>query len=77
MVPLADMLNHKRSGSEETEWIFDDATNTFVVKALKKISRNQEIHFTYGSKCNSKLFVNYGFVEVQDHTEAIQKSKDE
>ncbi|KAL4456512.1 hypothetical protein ABPG74_000619 [Tetrahymena malaccensis] len=77
MVPLADMLNHKHSGQEEGEWVFDDATNCFTVKTLKKIQRNQQIHFSYGSKCNSKLFLNYGFVDVQDHTEAIKKFKEE
>ncbi|KAL4505376.1 hypothetical protein ABPG72_002438 [Tetrahymena utriculariae] len=77
MVPLADMLNHKHSGQEDSEWVFDDATNCFTVKTLKKIQRNQQIHFSYGSKCNSKLFLNYGFVDVQDHTEAIKKIKEE
>lgn len=63
MVPLADMLNHAPSGTEEVEWVFDNSTKSFLVKAVRHIQKGQEIRFTYGSKCNSKLFVNYGFIE--------------
>ena len=34
----------------------------FVVKALENIDKGDEIFITYGDKCNSSYFVDYGFV---------------
>lgn len=63
LVPLADMINHRTKGTQNSEWIFDESSLSIQVKALKKIQRNTEITFTYGAKCNELLLLNYGFIE--------------
>ena len=59
LVPFADMLNHKVE--KDTSWYFDDETKCFTIKALKKIKMGYEVFDSYGRKCNSRFFVNYGF----------------
>lgn len=59
LVPFADMLNHKRP--RETKWTFDDGRYGFVITSLKTIQRGEQIFDSYGRKCNSRFFVNYGF----------------
>lgn len=69
LVPVADMLNHKnpdKNGNTETSWSFDDTTQSFCVLANKNIRANREIYDSYGFKCNSRFFVNYGFT-VEDN----------
>jgi histone-lysine N-methyltransferase SETD3 len=59
LVPYADMLNHKRP--RETKWTFDDGMYGFVITSLRTIQRGEQIYDSYGRKCNSRFFVNYGF----------------
>jgi len=59
LVPMADMLNHKRP--RETSWTFDDKRNGFTITSLKALSRGDQVYDSYGRKCNSRFFVNYGF----------------
>jgi histone-lysine N-methyltransferase SETD3 len=59
LVPMADMLNHKRP--RETSWTFDDTRGSFTITSLKPIMRGEQIYDSYGRKCNSRFFVNYGF----------------
>jgi histone-lysine N-methyltransferase SETD3 len=59
LVPYADMLNHKRP--RETKWTFDDDRYGFLITSLKTIQRGEQIFDSYGRKCNSRFFVNYGF----------------
>ena len=59
LVPMADMLNHKRP--RETSWTFDDARGSFTITSLKPMARGEQIFDSYGRKCNSRFFVNYGF----------------
>lgn len=71
LVPLADMLNHKnpdRNTSEtETSWEFDDQSTSFSIVSNRNIKTGREIYDSYGFKCNSRFFVNYGFtVENND-----------
>eukprot|EP00479_Gromia_sphaerica_P013998 TRINITY_DN809_c0_g2_i3.p1 TRINITY_DN809_c0_g2~~TRINITY_DN809_c0_g2_i3.p1 ORF type:complete len:281 (-),score=92.73 TRINITY_DN809_c0_g2_i3:406-1164(-) len=56
---MADMLNHKRP--RETKWTFSDAENGFIITTLKGMSSGDEVYDSYGRKCNSRFFVNYGF----------------
>lgn len=67
LVPYADMLNHKRP--RETKWTFDDAKYGFVITSLKTIQRGEQIFDSYGRKCNSRFFVNYGFA-LDDNSDA-------
>ena len=59
-VPMADMLNHKRP--KQTSWTYTDDKNGFVIEALKDIPRNEQVYDSYGKKCNSRFFLNYGFI---------------
>jgi len=59
LVPMADMLNHKRP--RETKWTYDQKKGGFIITALKNIGGDMEVFDSYGRKCNSRFFVNYGF----------------
>jgi histone-lysine N-methyltransferase SETD3 len=59
LVPLVDMCNH--SLKSETTWRFEDSLDSFVLCAKEKIWSGNEIYDSYGRKCNSRFFVNYGF----------------
>lgn len=59
-VPMADMLNHKRP--KQTSWTYSDEKNGFVIEALREIPRNEQVYDSYGKKCNSRFFLNYGFI---------------
>jgi histone-lysine N-methyltransferase SETD3 len=56
---MADMLNHKRPN--ETSWTFDDSRNAFTITTTKRLLKSAQIFDSYGRKCNSRFFVNYGF----------------
>lgn len=69
LVPLADMLNHHPT--RETRWSYDGKRKCFNVVAMRDFERGDAIHGHYGHKCNSRLFVNYGFaLEDNEHNEA-------
>jgi len=69
LVPLADMLNHKRP--RETKWSYESNQRGFVINALCNIPSHHEVLDSYGRKCNSRFFVNYGFaLEKNDDNEA-------
>eukprot|EP01083_Nonionella_stella_P066824 176305_1 len=59
LVPMADMLNHRRP--RETKWTYSQKKRGFLITALQNIPENSEIFDSYGRKCNSRFFVNYGF----------------
>jgi len=59
LVAMADMLNHKRPN--ETSWTFDQSMNAFTIVTTKRLLKGAQIFDSYGRKCNSRYFVNYGF----------------
>jgi len=59
LVPYADMLNHKRP--RETKWTYEDSRAGFIITSLRTIQRGDQVYDSYGRKCNSRFFVNYGF----------------
>ncbi|CAD8065890.1 unnamed protein product [Paramecium primaurelia] len=59
-VPLADMLNHKRP--KLTSWCYSDEMQGFIIETDGNIEKGQMIFDSYGSKCNSRFLLNYGFV---------------
>jgi histone-lysine N-methyltransferase SETD3 len=77
LVPLADMLNHKRP--QETSWEYSDKKEGFIIEAKVTIERGNQVYDSYGKKCNSRYFLNYGFtVENNDANEVpIKISLDE
>jgi len=72
LVPMADMLNHKRP--RETKWTYVQNRGGFVITSLNPILKDCEVFDSYGRKCNSRFFVNYGFVpEVNEDNEAVMR----
>lgn len=63
-VPYADMLNHKRP--RETTWYYSDEKQGFVIEACEDISRGSPVYDSYGKKCNSRFFLNYGFINLNN-----------
>eukprot|EP00494_Astrolonche_serrata_P031845 UN32114 len=55
LVPLADMLNHKRP--RETKWCYDWNSNGFVINSLCAIKQGGEVLDSYGRKCNSRFLL--------------------
>eukprot|EP01083_Nonionella_stella_P141743 437319_1 len=70
LVPMADMLNHKRP--RETKWTFSDCEGGFIITTLQAMQSGDEVYDSYGRKCNSRFFVNYGFsLENNEDNEAV------
>jgi len=74
LVPYADMLNHKKpselgGGKDtcETKWTYDDSRGGFIIQTLRPIQRGDQVFDSYGRKCNSRFFVNYGFALDDNH----------
>jgi len=70
MVPMADMLNHKRP--PETYWTFDDDRKGFTITATKDFLADEEVFDSYGRKCNTEFFLNYGFVAASNQYNECQ-----
>jgi histone-lysine N-methyltransferase SETD3 len=49
-------------------WTFDDSLNGFTITAMRTIERGEQVYDSYGRKCNSRFFVNYGFA-LEDNEE--------
>lgn len=76
LVPMADMLNHRRP--RETSWGFDDGRGAFVIRALRDFAPGDPVHDSYGRKCNARFFVNYGFcLEDNPDNEAVIRFQSE
>ena len=71
LVAYADMLNHKKpqnAADTDTRWTFDDNLNGFTITSTRVIERGAQVYDSYGRKCNSRFFVNYGFA-LEDNEE--------
>ena len=60
LVPFSDMLNHKYPA--ETHWTFDQGLNSFTITSQKAFVKGEQVYDSYGRKCNTEFFMNYGFV---------------
>ena len=68
-VPLADMLNHKRP--RQTTWYYSDEREGFIIEACDDIPRGEQVYDSYGRKCNSRFFLNYGFINMNNDANEI------
>ena len=64
MVPLLDMLNHRRP--PQTEWRYDQAARVFLLTARQAVSAGEQLFDSYGAKCNSRFLLNYGFTSAHN-----------
>ena len=70
LVPIADFLRHKRP--RQTKWTYSQRKQAFIMTALDNIEKDEEVFVSFGRKCNSRFFVNYGFiVENNADNEAV------
>ena len=63
-VPYADMLNHKRP--RQASWAYSDEKGGFVIETWEDIKRGEQIHDSYGKKCNTRFLLNYGFINLNN-----------
>jgi histone-lysine N-methyltransferase SETD3 len=68
-VPYADMLNHKRP--RQTTWYYSDERQGFIIEACDDIPRGMEVYDSYGKKCNSRFFLNYGFINLNNDANEV------
>ena len=59
LVPIADLLNHKKR--PQTEWTFNVDLNAFTLTATTDIPSNTPVYDSYGDKSNFEFLLNFGF----------------
>jgi histone-lysine N-methyltransferase SETD3 len=70
LVPLADMLNHRRP--PDVLWETSEDGEFFVMKAHNAVAAGDEVHDSYGAKSNDLLLLHFGFLtEDTEHDEAF------
>lgn len=68
-VAYADMLNHKRP--RQTSWTYTDDRAGFIIEAIEDIPRGDQVYDSYGKKCNSRFFLNYGFINLNNDANEV------
>ncbi len=63
------MLNHKRP--KQTSWLYSDELGGFVIESLEDIPRGEQVYDSYGRKCNSRFFLNYGFINMNNDANEV------
>jgi hypothetical protein len=66
LVPIADMMNHAKEPS--TQWEFDSERDGFKMASVRMIPSALQLYDSYGDKCNSRYFGNYGFTLADNET---------
>ena len=61
MVPILDLLNHKRGIQQTPEVTYKCIDGDIIVKARQDIKKGTTLQDTYGAKGNAQLFSRYGF----------------
>jgi hypothetical protein len=69
MIPLADMLNHRFSG---TSFRVDHARGAFEITASRGVARGAEVTVSYGAADNAELLHTYGFVDRDNDMDAAR-----
>ena len=56
----------------ETSWTFDNKRQSFTITTLQSLIRGDAVYDSYGPKCNSRFFVNYGFaLEFNEENQCV------
>lgn len=63
------MLNHRRP--KQTSWSYSDEKKGFVIESLEDIARGEQVYDSYGRKCNSRFFLNYGFIVLDNDANEV------
>jgi histone-lysine N-methyltransferase SETD3 len=64
MVPFADLLNHRKPA--QVDYAFNNDARCFQMRSLTALRAGEAVHDSYGRKCNSRYFVNYGFAMLEN-----------
>jgi len=74
LVPLADLLNHRKQGSFTVSWGFDRKKNAFKLKAYVDIASGEALTDSYGESKSTDQFVRmYGFVPSTESSKNKKK----
>ena len=68
-VAYADMLNHKRP--RQTSWTYTDERQGFIIETIEDVKRGEQVYDSYGKKCNSRFFLNYGFINLNNDANEV------
>jgi len=63
------MLNHRRP--KQTSWFYSDEKKGFIIESLDDLNRGEQVCDSYGRKCNSRFFLNYGFINVDNDANEV------
>jgi protein-histidine N-methyltransferase len=69
LVPLADMLNHRRP--PDVLWDTSADGQFFVMTAQNTVATGLEIHDSYGAKSNDLLLLHFGFVADNNEQDEV------
>lgn len=69
MVPMADMLNHKTGFNNAR--LFHEP-ESLQMRAIKNITKGEQIYNTYGDLCNADLLRKYGFADDQNEFDIVE-----
>ena len=59
LLPLVELFDH---GLGDTTWTYDPATGELAITAERAFAAGEPIHFPYGERGNTWLYVHHGFV---------------
>ncbi|RYD73159.1 MAG: hypothetical protein EOP53_20635 [Sphingobacteriales bacterium] len=63
------MLNHRRP--KQTSWFYSDEKKGFIIESLEDLDRGEQVCDSYGRKCNSRFFLNYGFINLDNDANEV------
>ena len=63
------MLNHRRP--KQSSWFYSDEKKGFIIESLEDIKRGEQVCDSYGRKCNSRFFLNYGFINMDNDANEV------
>lgn len=63
------MLNHRKP--KQTSWSYSDEKKGFVIESMEDIKRGEQVCDSYGRKCNSRFFLNYGFINKDNDANEV------
>jgi len=69
LIPIVDLINSDLDNIN-SDYLYDQKTEEFVVTAIKDIKKDEEIIIDYGLMGNNELLLNYGFTNDKTSNES-------
>lgn len=70
LLPMVDQVNH--ASGPKPALVFDPVQNAWELRAGRAYQPGDEVVFSYGEKDNDTLFLQHGFVEKDNSSDAIE-----